>query len=255
MTLPKILVVEDEAITSLELTRMLKRWGFEVVGDVVSGQEALDMARDLKPDLIIMDIHLKGDMSGVDAAKEISKIYDVPIIFLTAHGNQAIISKAKEVKPVHYIIKPYRENELRFAVESGLEKHKIFTEMKNSDLSYRAMAKNIPGIVFRIHLDDGRIEFFNDYLQEITGYSPSDIEKADLAVMGSFIVEEDLNNVLASIHEAIETGLPYEVAYHIRDIKGDIVFLEEKGRPTLNKRNEINTIEGVIFYSYEKKIH
>ena len=116
------------------------------------------------------------------------------------------------------------------------------------------MAKNIPGIVFRIHLDDGRIEFFNDYLQEITGYSPSDIEKADLAVMGSFIVEEDLNNVLASIHEAIETGLPYEVSYHIRDIKGDIVFLEEKGRPTLNERNEINTIEGVIFYSYEKKI-
>ncbi|MDZ4171308.1 MAG: response regulator, partial [Methanobacteriaceae archaeon] len=72
MTLPKILVVEDEAITSLELTRMLKRWGFEVVGDVVSGQEALDMAINLKPDLIIMDIHLKGNMSGVDAAKEIS---------------------------------------------------------------------------------------------------------------------------------------------------------------------------------------
>jgi len=197
-----------------------------------------------------MDINLKGQMDGVDTAMAISKIYDVPIIFLTAHGNQATIRKAQAVKPVHYIIKPYRENELRFAVESGIENHKIFQELKNNELSYRAMAKNIPGIVYRIYLDEeGHIEFLNDYLQEITGYSPEEIDKIDLAVMGSLIVEEDLERVLNVIKDSILTGLPYEVSYKIRDKNGNFKLMEEKGRPTFNTRDEVTSIEGVIFYS------
>ncbi len=250
MSLARILIVEDEAITALELTRILQRWGFEVVGDVASGKNALKMAQELKPDLIIMDINLKGQMDGVDTAMAISKIYDVPIIFLTAHGNQATIRKAQAVKPVHYIIKPYRENELRFAVESGIENHKIFQELKNNELSYRAMAKNIPGIVYRIYLDEeGHIEFLNDFLQEITGYSPEEIDKIDLAVMGSLIVEEDIERVLNVIKDSILTGLPYEVSYKIKDQKGNFKLMEEKGRPTFNTRDEVTSIEGVIFYS------
>lgn len=249
MNLPRILIVEDEAITALELTRRLQRWGFEVVGDVDSGQNALQMAQELKPDLIIMDINLKGKMDGVDTAIAISKIYDVPIIFLTAHGNQNTIRKAQVVKPAHYIIKPYRENELRFAVESGIENHRLLMELKKNELSYRAMAKNIPGIAYRIYLDDGRVEFLNDFLQEITGYSPEDIEKVDLAVMGSLIIEEDIENVLDVINESIKTGLPYEVSYKIKDMNGKFKLMEEKGRPTLNSQNQVNTIEGVIFYS------
>lgn len=250
MNLPRILIVEDEAITALELTRRLQRWGFEVVGDVASGQNALEMAQELKPDLIIMDISLKGKMDGVDTAIAISKIYDVPIIFLTAHGNQNTIRKAQVVKPAHYIIKPYRENELRFAVESGIENHKLLMELKKNELSYRAMAKNIPGIAYRAYLDeDSRVEFLNDFLQEITGFSPGDVEKIDIAVLGSLIVKEDLENVLEVINESIKTGLPYEVSYRIKDINGNFKLMEEKGRPTLNSQNKVNTIEGVIFYS------
>lgn len=250
MSLPRILIVEDEAITALELTRILQRWGFEVVGDVANGKNALKMAQELKPDLIIMDINLKGQMDGVDTAIAISKIYDVPIIFLTAHGNQATIRKAQAVKPVHYIIKPYRENELRFAVESGIENHKIFQELKNNELSYRAMAKNIPGIVYKIYVDEeGHIEFLNDFLQEITGYFPEEINKIDLAVMGSLIVNEDLERVLNVIKDSIRTGLPYEVSYKIKDKHGNFKLMEEKGRPTFNTRDEVTSIEGVIFYS------
>lgn len=250
MNLPRILIVEDEAITALELTRRLERWGFEVVGDVASGKTALEMAQQLKPDLIIMDINLKGKMDGVDTALAISKIYDVPIIFLTAHGNQDTIRKAQALKPAHYIIKPYRENELRFAVERGIENHKIFQELKNNELSYRSMAKNIPGIVYRIYLEDeGNIEFLNDFLQEITGYTPEEIEKIELAVMGSLIVDEDIKRVLNVIKDSITTGMPYEVSYKITDNQGNVKLMEEKGRPTFNSRDEVTSIEGVIFYS------
>jgi PAS domain S-box-containing protein len=250
MNIPRILIVEDEAITALELTRRLQRWGFEVVGDVASGQNALEIAEELKPDLIIMDINLKGKMDGIDTAKAICKIYDVPIIFLTAHGNENIISKAKSVKPAHYIIKPYRENELKFAVESGIENHKVFMELKKNELSYRAMAKNIPGIVYRTYLDEEfRVEFLNDFLKDITGYSPRDIRKIDLAVLGSLIIKEDLEKVLNVINESIKTGMPYEVSYYIKDHEGNVKLMEEKGRPTLNSINNVTSLEGVIFHA------
>ncbi|PKL66535.1 MAG: hypothetical protein CVV28_10345 [Methanobacteriales archaeon HGW-Methanobacteriales-1] len=250
MSLARILIVEDEAITALELTRRLERWGFEVVGDVASGQSALEMAEKLKPDLIIMDINLKGKLDGVDTAKAIAQIYDVPIIFLTAHGNENIIRKARTVKPAHYIIKPYRENELKFAVESGIENHKIFMELKKNELSYRSMAKNIPGIVYRTYLDEEpHVEFLNDYLKDITGYSPEGVEKIDLAVLGSLIIEEDLDQVLDVINESIKTGLPYEVSYNIKDREGNIKLMEEKGRPTLNAQKNVTSLEGVIFHA------
>jgi PAS domain S-box-containing protein len=112
------------------------------------------------------------------------------------------------------------------------------------------MAKNIPGIVYRTYLDEEpHVEFLNDYLKDITGYSPEGVEKIDLAVLGSLIIEEDLDQVLDVINESIKTGLPYEVSYNIKDREGNIKLMEEKGRPTLNAQKNVTSLEGVIFHA------
>jgi len=99
----KILVVEDEFITSADLIENLECLGYDVPASTDTGEEVFDLARKHMPDLILMDINLKGKMTGISAAEEIKKQLDIPIIFLTGQSDEATISKAIESEPFGYI--------------------------------------------------------------------------------------------------------------------------------------------------------
>ncbi|MDP3624892.1 MAG: response regulator, partial [Methanobacteriaceae archaeon] len=111
----KILIVEDDAIESLDIQKRLELLGYEVPYVASRGQEAIDKASQIIPDLVLMDISLKGDMDGIDAASEIIKL-DIPIVYLTAHSDEATVKKAKFTQPYGYLIKPYDPNELKYAL-------------------------------------------------------------------------------------------------------------------------------------------
>lgn len=119
----KILVVEDESITAMELQKKLVSWGYAVLGVVSSGENAVEKAFELKPDLILMDIILKGDMTGIDAAGAIKNKVEIPIIYLTAYCNDETFEGAKITQPAAYLIKPFQESELRFAIEMAFYGH------------------------------------------------------------------------------------------------------------------------------------
>lgn len=108
----KILIVEDEVITSLELKSILMRNGYNVVGAVLTGGDAILEASAKRPDLILMDIGLIGDMNGVEAASYIKARYSIPIIFITANTNKITYESAMAIKPAAYIAKPFDEKEL-----------------------------------------------------------------------------------------------------------------------------------------------
>lgn len=138
-----ILVVEDESIVAKDIQVCLKRLGYEVVAVVPSGEEAVVKADELNPDLVMMDIMLKGEMSGIDAANAIRKKANIPVIFLTAYTDRDTVDKAKESEPYGYIIKPFKEIDIQTAIEIALYKHGREMEVrKERDLYYSMVEKN-----------------------------------------------------------------------------------------------------------------
>jgi CheY-like chemotaxis protein len=109
MTQPHILVVEDEGIVALELRNRLQGMGYHIAGVADSGEHAIEKAARLKPDLILMDIKLKGQMDGVMAAEQIRINFDIPIIYLTAYADEHTLQRAKITTPYGYVLKPFEE--------------------------------------------------------------------------------------------------------------------------------------------------
>ncbi|HII93922.1 MAG TPA: response regulator [Methanosarcina sp.] len=120
----RILVVEDEHIVAMGIKKMLKNLGYTVTGVASSGKDAISKAESTFPDVVLMDIMLKGDMDGVEAAKEIRERFDVPVVYLTAYSDNKILERAKKTEPFGYIVKPFDEKDLHSSIEVALHKHR-----------------------------------------------------------------------------------------------------------------------------------
>jgi two-component system response regulator LytT len=130
MSKTNILIVEDESIIAKDIQQSLKKLGYTVVGICATGEEAVKVSEEEKPDLVLMDIMLKGEMNGIEAAAQIREKLNIPIIFLTAYADESTLNKAKESEPYGYIIKPFKEIDLRTSIEMSLYKHEKETDVK-----------------------------------------------------------------------------------------------------------------------------
>lgn len=139
----RILVVEDEGVVAIDIEEGLKSQGYQVVGVVPTGEEALTEAEQKRPDLVLMDIRLKGEMDGITAATRVRDNLHTPVVFLTAYADEATLSRAKVAEPYGYILKPFEEVELRAAIELALHKHKL--ESKPSEARGGTDAKGRKG--------------------------------------------------------------------------------------------------------------
>ncbi len=126
----RILIVEDEMIIAMEIRATLKKLGYEVAGSVISGFDAIQTAADKMPDLVLMDIRLKGEMDGIDAAKKIMELYDIPVIFLTGNSDRTTVERAVAIKPAGFLTKPFNERELFGNIEMAIHKHKVIAQIK-----------------------------------------------------------------------------------------------------------------------------
>jgi PAS domain S-box-containing protein len=120
----KIMVVEDETIISKDIQNTLTNLNYDVCGSAISGENAIKKAEEMRPDLILMDIVLKGKMDGIDAAKQISSRFNIPIVFLTAHADEETLRRAKVSEPYGYILKPFEDRELQTSIEMAIYRHK-----------------------------------------------------------------------------------------------------------------------------------
>ncbi len=138
-TRPRLLIVEDEMIVVTDLSIRLAQMGYEVVGSTNNGKEALVMAEDLRPDLVLMDIHLQGQMDGIAAAIDVHGRLHLPVVFLTAYGEGGTFQRAKEAEPFGYILKPIEDRELRIVIEMALYKHQAECRLRefNAELELR----------------------------------------------------------------------------------------------------------------------
>ncbi len=145
----KILIVEDEAIEAMNFEQILKSSGYDVVAIASAGEDALLKASDLKPDLILMDIVLKGHMDGIEAASRIRDDFDIPVIYLSAHLEENAVRRAKITSPYGYLIKPVTKTDLRNNIELALYKHEMETKLKKSEDKYRSIMENVLDAYFR----------------------------------------------------------------------------------------------------------
>lgn len=119
----KVFVVEDESIVSKDIQQSIKKLGYTVVGAATSGEKAVPAIEESKPDIILMDIMLKGTMDGIDTAEAVKRKMNIPVIFLTAYADESTLAKAKITEPHGYILKPFKEIDLRTTIEVALYKH------------------------------------------------------------------------------------------------------------------------------------
>ncbi len=172
---------------------------------------------------------------------------DIPIIFLTAHGNQDYMEKARNTGAVYYILKPFQNHELKYAVENSLIHHQLNQKLKQSEKSYRSLAANIPGIVYRFHKEEGQTEFFNNMLQEITGFTPEELDNDYQFPINSLVIDSNLDEIRTIIENALARGETFSLEYQLKDKEGRIKRVVDKGRPTFDDYGNLKTIEGVIF--------
>ncbi len=132
----KILIVEDETVIALELEDRLQRMGYAVAGSAPNGKAALQMIEAARPDIVLMDINLKGARDGIEIAEEIRARYDIPVIYLTAYADHATLRRARDTTPFGYLLKPFREAELHANIEMAVHKHRAdnyLREQANQD--------------------------------------------------------------------------------------------------------------------------
>lgn len=127
---PRALIVEDETLIAEELRERLSRLGFSVIAAVDSANEGIAIATREHPDLVLMDIRLKGGKDGVQAAKEIREQVDVPIVYLTAYSDRLTVDRVKETEHDGYILKPFHRGDLQSTIEVAIQRHAIRVKEK-----------------------------------------------------------------------------------------------------------------------------
>ena len=160
--------MEDEAIVARDIQLQLESLGYEPVAHARRGEDAVALVEELRPDLVLMDIRLAGDMDGVQAAAEIRKRFPVPVVFLTAFAHDATLEQAKRAEPFGYVLKPYAERELRIVLEMALYKHRVETALRDSEDRYRSLVANLQTGVLLLG-PDGKILFANERALELLG--------------------------------------------------------------------------------------
>ncbi|MBN2206530.1 MAG: diguanylate cyclase [Candidatus Aminicenantes bacterium] len=167
----RILIVEDESLVARDIQAMVLNLGFAVAGVAASGELALKKVEEAPPDLVLMDIVLKGSLDGIATAAAIRRRHDVPVIYLTAYADEATINRAKLTEPFGYLLKPFEERELQTTIEMALYKHAREARLAERERWTLAILDSIADAVVAVDVR-GRVAFMNALAGRITGWDP-----------------------------------------------------------------------------------
>src|SRR6188768_3095540 len=190
----RILIVEDQRLIAADLESTLRKLGYVVVGNVSSGEEAISKSDQVRPELVLMDVRLRGEMDGIRAAEIIRDQFDVPVVFLTAYADEETILRAKKTTPYGYLVKPFNERELRATIEIAFYTHQMERTLAD-ERAKRQGAEEFKILVdgvrdYAIFLLDGngRVTTWNSGAERLKGYKADEIIGKDFSV---FYTEEE----------------------------------------------------------------
>jgi signal transduction histidine kinase/CheY-like chemotaxis protein len=168
---PSILVVEDENVVAMDLVSSLEKLLYPVAGVAASGEEAVELAQSTKPDLVLMDIHLRGNMNGIGAAQQIQEKLFIPVVYLTAYSDQATLDRARLSQPFGYVLKPFEDREVDVAIQIALYRHKMDVLLRDSQQRLDTILSSISDAVIATD-NDRRITFLNRSAETLLGWKP-----------------------------------------------------------------------------------
>jgi len=147
MAKKRIMVVEDEGITALMILNSLEEMGYTVAAPAFSADEAIERAKVERPDLVLMDINLRGEKDGIEAAGQIHSRFKIPVVYLSANSDDKMVKRINKTEPFGYIIKPFDDNELHMAIEIALNKHELEKRLWKSENELRKHKEHLEEIV------------------------------------------------------------------------------------------------------------
>ena len=240
MVKARILVVEDDRIVAKDIQESLEIMGYAVLTTVPSGKEAIESAENNAPDLILMDIKLKGEMNGTEADEELHGRLEIPIIYLTAYSDDEVLEKAKITEPFGYLIKPFEDRELRSTIEIALYKHKIEKKLKENEEWLATTLKSIGDAVITTDTN-GNVTFLNPAAESLTGWRREDAVGIPLKEMLNIVDEETRRPVENLAEKVIDKNKIDGIANATLLITkhGEEIPIDAGGSPIRNDRGEI----------------
>ncbi|MEH1943329.1 MAG: ATP-binding protein [Nostoc sp.] len=240
MTNAKILVVEDEAIVAKDLEYRLIKFGYTVPAIASSGEEAINKAVEICPDLVLMDIKLKGSMDGIEAAQEIYKRLDIPVIYLTAYADENTFKRAKITEPFGYLLKPFKERELQINIEITLIKHGLEKQLKGNRKWLDALLRSIGDGVIASDLQE-LIIFMNPVAENLTGWKEEEACGRNSSEIFNIANAETHNTVESPIVKVLQGGtiveLPVGTILITKD--GAEIPIDDSAAPIKDDKNNI----------------
>ncbi|ADZ09592.1 putative PAS/PAC sensor protein [Methanobacterium lacus] len=245
----KILIVEDEMITSLEMRMKIESWGYSVLDNVKSSSDAVETAIKNKPDLIIMDVVLYGNEDGITAAENIQKHVDIPIIYVTAYSSEMIMERAHKTSPYAYIIKPFDDNELKFAIELALKKQELKKEFDEKQELHSIISKNLGDVIWILDLKSAKFNYVSDSVEGLRGYTPDEVLEQS---MEDVLTKESYQRIMKALPERIQSILSgdesLKVSKHLVDQthkNGSKIPTEVVTSFLYNENGEVDRVLGV----------
>ncbi len=199
------MIVEDEGLVALQIKDSLESIGYEVPAVLSSGQDAITRTPEVAPDLILMDIHLKGSIDGVEAAAQIRHSLDIPVIYITAFSDDITVERAKDTEPFGYILKPISEKPLQIAIEMALRKANSEKTLKMNQDLYSSILKGIGQGILVADLK-GSIKFINRFAENISEWKQEDAAGKRLNEVFVILEPKKKTQVKLPLDEAILDG-------------------------------------------------
>lgn len=200
MSPTRILVVEDENIVAMDLQTRLTRLGYLVPAVAASGAAALQKAEELAPDVVLMDVVLKGDMDGVQTGEQIRKRFGIPVIYLTAHSDDNTLQRARITEPFGYILKPFEDRELHITIEMALYRHRMEKQLRESEAHFRALIEYSNEVIAILDADRV-IRYCSPSTTQVLGYLPEEMVGKSLL---EFLMPEKAPMVLQAMRQMLQ---------------------------------------------------
>ncbi len=252
----RILIVEDEPQQAANTALRLQGMGYQVLGPVDNGDEAIRLAEAERPDLVLMDIVLHGHLDGIDAARRIGRL-SLPVIYLTGHLDKEVLERAKQTEPLGFVVKPFTDREMhatitmaiyRSEMERQLAEFKAIVDQAHHDADVEQamllrLLNRFPGLAYHRELEAG-ITYLSAGAQRLTGYTLEQLKDGSVT-LASLIDAQDRERVVAAQANA-RNGEDYQVDYRLIAADGTVRPVRETGYGVRTRDGSCTAIEAFI---------
>ncbi len=245
----KILIVEDESIVALNIKNRLEELGYAVVAMLNSGEAALQVVAHNRPDLVLMDIKLKGTVDGIEAAALIRRRFQIPVVYLTAYSDEETVNRAKFTEPYGYILKPFEARDLCTTIEVSLHKHRMERQLREREQWLATTLKSIGDAVITTD-SQGSITFMNPVAEALTCWKQEEVLGSNLAQVFQTINEKTRqvveNPAVVALREGVTVGLENHTLLITKD--GNEVPIDDSAAPI---KNDVGNILGAVLVFHD----